>query len=145
MGFSLFNPFFTPSVGLLMLLPCHSAILAMILFDSCLLGLFWTCCMLFFYLILAAQYIIIASIHAIPGFLNPFHCLRASSAHLLLFGHPRPILILHSYGSLLTLLDFLSPITISFTFGVHGLSINPLLTYFTTLGLLWPILTFHFT
>ena len=57
-------------------------------------------------------------------------------------GHSRPIPILHSHGFLLTLLGFPSPITISFTFGVHELSINPLLTYFITLGLPRPILAF---
>ena len=40
-------------------------------------------------------------------------------------GHPQPILILHSHELLLNLLGFPSPITISFTFRVHGLSITP--------------------
>ena len=66
------------------------------------------------------------------GILSPFSFL----------GHPWPIPILHSHGFLLTLLGFLGPITISFTFGVYGLSVNPLLTYFIILGLFWPILTF---
>ena len=57
-------------------------------------------------------------------------------------GHPWPIPILHFHELLLTLLSFLGPITISFTFGVHGLSINPLFTYFVTLGLSRPILAF---
>ena len=60
-------------------------------------------------------------------------------------GRPQPILILHSHGLLLTLLGFPDPITISFTFGVHGLSINPLLTYFITLGLPRSILAFILT
>ena len=69
-----------------------------------------------------------------------------------LFGHPWPIffpwaslahfLILHSHGLLLTLLGFPGPITLSFILGAHRLSINPLLSYFITLDLLWPILTF---
>ena len=69
-----------------------------------------------------------------------------------LFGHPWPIcflwtslayfLILHSHGLLLTLLGFLNPITLSFILRAHGLSINPLLSYFITSGLLCPILTF---
>ena len=67
------------------------------------------------------------------GILGPFPFL----------GHPRSILITHSHGLLLTILDFSDPIFISFTFGVHELSINPLLTYFITSGLLWPILTFY--
>ena len=76
------------------------------------------------------------------GFLDPFHCLRASLAHFFLIGHPWPILTMHSHRFLLTLLGFPSSITISFTFGVHRLSLNPLLTYFITLGLPRPILTF---
>ena len=90
-GFSLFNPFFTHSVGLLMLLSCHSTIPAVVLFDPCLLGLFWARCMLSFYLIIVAQYYHWACIHATSGFLDPFHCLRASLAHFFLLGHPQPI------------------------------------------------------
>ena len=79
------------------------------------------------------------------GFLNPFHCLRASSTHFSLLKHPWPIFFPwaqpiptpHSHGLLLY-----NSITISFTHGVHGLSINPLLTYFITSSLFWPILTF---
>ena len=69
-----------------------------------------------------------------------------------LFGNPWPIcfpwassahfLILHSHGLLLTLLGFLNPITLSFILGTHGLSINLLVSYFITSGLLRPILTF---
>ena len=69
-----------------------------------------------------------------------------------LFGHPWPIcfllaslahfLILYSHGFLLILLDFLDPITLSFILGAHGFSINPLLFYFITSGLLWLIFTF---
>ena len=39
-GFSLFNPFFAPSVDLLAFLPCHSIIPAMVLLGLCLLDLF---------------------------------------------------------------------------------------------------------
>ena len=69
-----------------------------------------------------------------------------------LFGHPWPIcfpwasfahfLILHSHEFLRTLLGFPDPITLSFILGAHGLSIDPLLSYFITSGLLRPILTF---
>ena len=86
------------------------------------------------------------------GFLNPLHCLWAPLTHFFLLGHPRPIcfpwassahlLILHSYGLLLTLLSFPSPITVSFILEAHGLFINSLLSYFITSGLLWPIFTF---
>ena len=48
MGFPLFSPLFTPSVILLPFLPCHPTISAVVLFDPCLLGLFWACCMSFF-------------------------------------------------------------------------------------------------
>ena len=49
---------------------------------------------------------------------------------------------MHSHRLLLTLLGFPSSITISFTFGVHRLSLNPLLNYFIILGLPRPILVF---
>ena len=62
-----------------------------------------------------------------------------SLTHLLSLAH---FLILHSHGLLLTLLGFFGPITLSLILGAHGLSINPLLSYFITSGLLWPILTF---
>ena len=106
-------------------------------------------------------------IHATVGFLDLLHCLWAPLAHFFLLwprpilsplahffllGHPQPIcfpwafsahfLILHSHGFLLNLLSFPNPITISFILGAHGLSINPLLSYFITSVLLWPILTF---
>ena len=48
MGFSLLNPLFAHSVELLAFLPYHSVIPTMVLFDPCLLGLFWAWCMLFF-------------------------------------------------------------------------------------------------
>ena len=67
------------------------------------------------------------------GSFGPFLSPWASSAHLL---------ILHSYRLLLTLLGFPDPIIVSFILEAHGLSINPLLSYFITSGLLWPILTF---
>ena len=90
--------------------------------------------------------------HATLGFLDPLHCLWAPLSHFFLLGHPWLIcfpwaslahfLILHSHGLLLTLLGFPNSITLSFIRGAHGFSINPLLSYFITSGLLWPILTF---
>ena len=90
--------------------------------------------------------------HATLGFLDSWHCLWAPLSNFFPLGHPWPIcfpwassthfLILHSHGLLLTLLDFPDPITLSFILGVYGFSINPLLSYFITSGLLWPILTF---
>ena len=50
-GFSLFSPLFAPSINLQAFLPRHFVILAVVLFDLYLLGLFWACCMLFFHLI----------------------------------------------------------------------------------------------
>ena len=86
------------------------------------------------------------------AFLNPLHCLWAPLSHFFLLGHAWPIcfpwaslthfLILHTHGHLLTLLGFLDPTTLSFILGVYGLSINPILSYFITSGLLRPILTF---
>ena len=90
--------------------------------------------------------------HATLGFLNPLHCLRAPLSHFFLLEHSWPIcfpwaslahfLILYSHELLLTLLGFPSLITLSLILGAHGLSVNPLLSYFITLGLPWPILAF---
>ena len=150
-GFSLFSPLFAPSIKLLTFLPCHSVIPAVVLFDPCLLGLFWACCMLFFHLITVTQHCYWVCIHA--TWVSSTHSIAyrlpqpiSSSLSILssfsFFGHPWPIPIIHSHGLLLTLLGSPVPITISFTLGVHGLSINPLLTYFITSDLFWPILTF---
>ena len=75
-------------------------------------------------------------------------------SHFFLLGHHWRIcfswaflayfLILHSHGLLLTLLGLPNPITLSFIFRAHRLSINLLLSYFISSGLLWPILTFLF-
>ena len=85
------------------------------------------------------------------AFLDPFHCLWALLSHFFLLEHPWPIyfpwaslarfLILHTHGLLLTSLDFPDPITLFLILGALGLPINPLLSYFITSGLLWPILT----
>ena len=66
------------------------------------------------------------------------HYIACGLAHFFLLGHPWPIcfpwassahfLILYSHGFLLTLLGFSNPITISFILGIHGFSINPLLS-----------------
>ena len=76
------------------------------------------------------------------GFFVPFLSSWASLAHLLFLGIIGPFPNLHSYGLLLTLLSFTGPIALSFILGAHGFSINLLLSYFITLDLLWPILTF---
>ena len=68
--------------------------------------------------------------------------LRAFLTHSIVYRLPWPIPILRFHELLLTLLDFPCSIIISFTFGIHELSINPLLTYFITSGLLRPILAF---
>ena len=47
MGFPLFSPFFASFIILLPFLSCHSAIPAVVLFNPCLLGLFWAYCMFF--------------------------------------------------------------------------------------------------
>jgi len=46
-SFSLFTPLFAPSVILLPFLPGHSVIPVVVLFNPCLLDLFWACCMFF--------------------------------------------------------------------------------------------------
>ena len=107
--------------------------------------------MLFFHLITTTQHCHWVCIHATWASLT--HSIAyelpqpiSSSLRILgtffFLGHSQPIPILHSYEILLILLGFPGPITISFTLGVHGLSINPLLTYFITSGLFWHILTF---
>ena len=90
-AFLLLNPLFAPFVNLLAFLSCHSVIPAEVLFDLCLLGLFWACYMLFFHLIIVIHYCNWAYIHATLGLLDSFHCLRASLAHFFLLRHPRPI------------------------------------------------------
>ena len=89
--FLLFSPLFAPSVILLPFLPCHSTISAVMLFDSCLLGLFWAWCMFFFQYVIITQYGHWIYTHATLGFLDPLHCLWAPLAHFFLLGHPRPI------------------------------------------------------
>ena len=90
--------------------------------------------------------------HATLGFLNPLHCSWGLLSHFFPLEHPWPIyfpwaffahfLILHTHGLLLTLLGLPGPISLSFIRGAHGLSLNPLLSYFIPSDLLWPILTF---
>ena len=148
-GFSFSNPFFIPLASLLVLLPHHSVILAVSLFTSCLLGLFLACYMLSLCLIPMAQQYHWASIHATLGFLGPFHCFWASSAHFILLGilglfpflgHPRPILILYSDGPLLSLLGFPGPnyhILHPWDLWAFHQPLTHLIHYF---GPLWPIL-----
>ena len=108
MTYSSSNPSFAPFVGLLTLLPCHSVIPAVLLYDPCLLGSFWACCILSLYLIPVAQYYHWASIHTILGFLDPFLCFWASLAHLFLLGihdpfpflgHSQPILLSWAFAT----------------------------------------------
>ena len=107
--------------------------------------------MLFFHLTIVTQHCYwvcihatcVSSTHSIAyGLPRPISSSLGILGPLSFLGHPWLIPTLHSHGLLLTLLGFPCLITISFTFGVHGLSINPLLTYFITLGLPWPILAF---
>ena len=126
----IFNPLFAPSAILLSFLSYHSAIPAVVSFDPCLLSFFWACC-LFFSQWLSMVFRLF--IKLLASSCVPFLSSWASLAHFL---------ILHTHGILLTLLGFLSPITLSFILGVYGLSINSLLFYFITSSLLWPILTF---
>ena len=117
-GFSFPNPLFTPFAGLLTLLPHYSVIPTVILFNPCLLDLFWACCMLSLCLIPMAQYYHRVSVHVVSGFFGPFHYFWASLAYFChlgiinpfpFFGHPRPIPILYFHGPLLSLLDFTGP------------------------------------
>ena len=115
MGFSFSNSFFTPFVSLLAFLSFHSVIPTVLLFDSCLLGLFWAYCMFSLYLIPMAWYYHWASIHAVLCLLGPFHRFWGFLSPFIslgilgpfhFLGNPRPIPILHSHGLLLSLLGF---------------------------------------
>ena len=117
MGFSSFNLFFCSFLqSCYHVLPYHSIIPAVMLFDPSLLGLFGP----------AAYSSLNDSIWSfgfcitlLVGFFIPFISFWASLA---LF------LTLRSYGLLLTPLGFPNPITLSFILGAHGLAINPLLS-----------------
>ena len=63
------------------------------------------------------------------GFLYPIYFFLGILGPFAFLEHPWPFfLILRSHGLLLISLGFTSPITVSFILGVHGLSINPLLS-----------------
>ena len=142
------SPFHTLFAMELTLLPCHSVIPAMLLFDSCLLGLFWACCMFSLRLIPVAQYYHWARIQVVLGFLVQFHRFWASLAHFILLGilnpfhflgHPRPIPILHSHELFLSLLGFSDPnCHILYFWGLWAFPPTPYLIHY--FGLLWPIL-----
>ena len=88
-SFPLFSQFFVLSI--ILLLSYHSAIPAMVLFDLCLLDLFWACCIFFSQLVTMTQYGHWIYTHATLRFLDPLHCLWAPLSHFFLLGHPRPI------------------------------------------------------
>ena len=90
-GFSLFSPFFAPSIILLPFLPYHYVVPAMVLFDSCLLGLFWACCMFISQLVTMTQYGHWIYTHITLGFLGLLHYLWAPLAYFFLLGHLWPI------------------------------------------------------
>ena len=90
-GFSIFSPFFAPSIILLSFLPYHFAIPAVVLFDLCLLCLFWAYCKFLSQLLTMTQYGHWIYTHATLGFFDLLHCLWASLAHFFLLGHPWPI------------------------------------------------------
>ena len=81
------------------------------------------------------------------------HHQQAPVSHLFSLGRPGPVCFpwassalfftLHYHGLLLNSLGFLGPMTLSLILRVHGLAINPLLSFvFITLGLPRSILTF---
>ena len=103
----------------------HSAIPVVMLFDTSLLGLFG----------LAAYSFLNDSVWLLGLLL---HYLKAPMSHIFPLGHPWSIcfswaslaffLTLHSHGPLLTPLGLPGSISLSFSFGAHGLAINPLLS-----------------
>ena len=155
-GFFLINPLFAHSVNLLAFLLCYSCYAILLFLQWCYLTrtcwasfglvvcfsftqLQWPSIVIRLTFMLLQAFLIHSLAYGLPwpissslGILDPLSFPR----------HPWPIPTLHSHGLLLTLLGISDPITISFTFGVYGLSINPLLTYFITLGLFRPILAF---
>ena len=152
MGFSFSNPFLTLFASCLILLPCHPIIPVMLLFNLCLLGLFWACYMLSFCSIPVAQHYYWASTHVVLSFLGPFHRFWASLAHFILLGivspfhllgYPRSIPILHSHVLfLLSLLGFPSPnYHILYFLGLLAFPPTPYLLN-SLLWLLWPILAY---
>ena len=82
-AYSFSNPFFASFTDLLALLPCHSVIPIVLLFNLRLLGLFWTCCMLN-----SSGPVLSLGWYScyFLGFLDPFHCFWAPLAHLILLG-----------------------------------------------------------
>ena len=107
-GLFLFNSFFTLFTSLLAFLPCHSVIPAILIIWLMLARPFLGLLYIFLWLILVAQYYHRASIHAVLGFLGPFHP----------FGHPQPISfpwasLVYSnssfLGLLLSILGFFDP------------------------------------
>ena len=106
-AYSFSNPSFASFADLLALLLCHSVIHAMLLFDSCLLGFFWACCMLnssgpFLIQVFMLFFFFFGLSWPIPLLLGSL-----GSSHP--FGHPQPIPILYSHGPLLSLLGFPGP------------------------------------
>ena len=87
-GFHLFSPSSAPSVVLLPFLPYHSTIPVVVLFNLCLLGLFWACCMFFSQLVTMTQYGHLIYTYATLGFLDLLHCLWALLVHFFILGHP---------------------------------------------------------
>ena len=101
----------------------HSAISAVILIDSILLASLG----LPFISLPMTQCVHWVFSYIVCGLLCPISS-WASLAHLLSLGFLDPFPILLSHGPLLTLLDFLGPITLYLILGANGSSISPLLS-----------------
>ena len=133
-GFSLFSPFFAPSIILLPFLPYHYVVPAMVLFDSCLLGLLhvhfsigyndpiWSLDLYSYYFGLSWPLTLLVGSFGL--FLSPW----ASLAHLLSLGILGPFsnstfswIFTNSFG-------FSQPNYLILHLGAHGFSINPLLS-----------------
>ena len=138
MDFSFSNPSITFFTMELTLLPCHSIIFVMLLFNLYLPGFFWACCMFSFCSILVVQHYRRASSHVVLCFFGPFHCFRASLAHFHSFRNSQPISspwasLTHSNSSFLWV--FAKSFRLSqpilpypLLSGFMGFSTNPLLT-----------------
>ena len=93
-GFPFFTPFFPHSVILLPFLPYHFVILAIVLFDLCLLSLFWACYWFFSqWLNMVIRFILMLLwaflTHYIAcGLLCPISCFLGILGPFAFFGHP---------------------------------------------------------
>ena len=138
-GFLFLSQFF----AFFVILPSLSAILFLLFLPWCYLThVCWASLGLLLILLIMTQYGNWFYTHTTLGFSWPISLLVGSFVPFLSpWASLTHFLILHTHKLLLTHLGFPGLITLFFTLGAHKLPINPLLSYFITSGLLWPIFT----